>query len=629
MTILSLTAVTKQFGDDPPIHALRNADLTINPGDFVALEGTSGSGKSTLLNILALIDTPTSGRYEIGGQPAPLPERDRARLRSDMFGFVFQSFHLMPRRSALENVELGLLYRKIPRAQRQEAARKQLIAVGLADRIDVATAKLSGGERQRVAIARATIGNASILLADEPTGNLDSATGTTILDQLAQLNRDGTTIVMVTHDANVAARASTRTRMSDGQLTSHHRTEPFDATNQGNRHVVPGFASRLAMTDMLRESWRALGTRPGRSALLVAGVAFAVALVTITLGLAQTASAQVSESFDSRRNTEVTVGVPLTTATEGTTGIPVEPEERLKQIAGVVESGLLEQYDDVDVRLPTSTAPAKAPLNAGSPNLLDALDAVATWAPGHDKTLGPHEVIVGANLAADLELGPLELDPTIDIGGTIFRAVALLEDGGRSPALPASLLITTEDADIRPDPIAARVFITTVPGAARQVADQVPLALDPIDPDRFEIAAPVDPSTLREAIQSDVRAALLALTVVAFLASILGVANAMLLSVIERVGELGLRRAIGARPVHILGQTTLESVVVGFLGGLAGFLGGLAAVLVVTIVKQWQPVFDFRIAPIAVIGGALVGALGGLPASLRSSRIQPADALRR
>jgi macrolide transport system ATP-binding/permease protein len=161
------------------------------------------------------------------------------------------------------------------------------------------------------------------------------------------------------------------------------------------------------------------------------------------------------------------------------------------------------------------------------------------------------------------------------------------------------------------------------------VAAQAPLAIDPVRPEQIEVQAPIDPSQLRAAVQADVRVSLFAFTVVACIVATLGVANAMLMGVIERIGEFGLRRAIGARPAHILGQTALESTFVGLTGGVAGFCVGLGAVLAVTIQQGWQPVLDLRLVPLALVGGAIVGSLGGLPASIRASRIQPADALRR
>jgi len=205
----------------------------------------------------------------------------------------------------------------------------------------------------------------------------------------------------------------------------------------------------------------------------------------------------------------------------------------------------------------------------------------------------------------------------------------IVSDGGRIPDMVNALVTGQRDLDLVGPSAQARLLLTTAQGAAQQVAGQLPTAVRPQDPGSVTVSAPVDPSTLQRDIKGDVRSVLLALSVVALLASILGVANSMLLGVIERIGELGLRRAIGARSVHILCQSGLESLLVGVLGGLVGLMLGLATILAITIAQRWAPVIDLRIAPLAVAGGALVGMVGGLPASLRASRIHPADALRR
>ncbi len=204
------------------LRALGGVSLAIRPGEFVALVGASGSGKSTLMNILGCLDRPTSGTYLLGGQDVSrLSRAERARLRNRKLGFVFQSFNLLSRHTALENVELPLLYAGVPTWQRHERARQMLARMGLADRADHRPSQLSGGEQQRVAIARALVNNPELLLADEPTGNLDSVTGAGILAEFERLNvEQGQTILLVTHDASVAAHAPRVITMKDGLVVS-------------------------------------------------------------------------------------------------------------------------------------------------------------------------------------------------------------------------------------------------------------------------------------------------------------------------------------------------------------------------------------------------------------------------
>jgi len=202
------------------VHALRGVTLTIQAGEFVALMGASGSGKSTLLHLLGCLDTATSGHYRLEGREvSALSSDERARLRNQRIGFIFQNFNLLPRLSALENVALPLLYRKNTHAAHREAA-QALARVGLAERAHHPPNALSGGERQRVAIARALVTQPAILLADEPTGNLDSATGADIMALLSELVREGRTLLLVTHDAALAAHAHRQLRMRDGRMVT-------------------------------------------------------------------------------------------------------------------------------------------------------------------------------------------------------------------------------------------------------------------------------------------------------------------------------------------------------------------------------------------------------------------------
>ena len=203
------------------VPVLRGVDLEVAAGEWVAILGPSGSGKSTLLNILGLLDRPNRGTYELEGEDVSrLGDARQAELRNRHIGFVFQSFQLLPRTSALENVATPLVYRRVRRADRLTAARHALEAVGLADRADHDPGELSGGETQRVAIARALVTDPALLLADEPTGNLDTASGGEVLALLGRLHEQGRTIVVITHEPSVAALADRRLNLHDGQLTA-------------------------------------------------------------------------------------------------------------------------------------------------------------------------------------------------------------------------------------------------------------------------------------------------------------------------------------------------------------------------------------------------------------------------
>jgi putative ABC transport system ATP-binding protein len=217
--VVELRGVSRTFDRDPPVYALREVDLTISPAEWLAIVGPSGSGKSTLLNVLGLLDRPTSGTYLFEGVDTnDLDDLSRAGVRGRRIGFIFQAFHLLPHRSVLENVMLAELYVGAPRRGRAQRARAALDRVGLGDRADFLPTRLSGGQRQRAAIARALMAEPTVLLCDEPTGNLDSSSAANVLEILGQLTRGGLTLIVITHDDQVAARADRQVRIVDGRL---------------------------------------------------------------------------------------------------------------------------------------------------------------------------------------------------------------------------------------------------------------------------------------------------------------------------------------------------------------------------------------------------------------------------
>lgn len=221
--VVELIDVSRVFDTTPPVHALRDVNLAIAEGEYVSISGPSGSGKSTLLNLLGLLDRPTSGTYLLDGiDTSDLGDRRRASVRGQRIGFVFQAFHLLNTRTVLDNVVVGQIYNRIPRTERKPRAIAALERVGLGHRIDFRPDRLSGGERQRVAIARAIAHSPSVLLCDEPTGNLDSATTESIMALFEDLHRvDGLTLVVITHDEAVSARAPRTVNIIDGLLTEY------------------------------------------------------------------------------------------------------------------------------------------------------------------------------------------------------------------------------------------------------------------------------------------------------------------------------------------------------------------------------------------------------------------------
>ncbi len=235
--MITLRGISRTFEvGGRPVHALRDVDLEVGAGEYVSIMGPSGSGKSTLLNLIGCLDRPTSGSYLLDGREvAGLSELELSRVRRHKIGFVFQFFHLVPRLTALQNVELPLVFAGVDPRERRRRAEAALAAVGLSERAGHRPDQLSGGERQRVAIARATIMAPALVLADEPTGNLDTAAGGEIIELLERMNAGGLTLLIVTHDPAVGGRARRRVRISDGRIVADERAKPEPVGGGGGR----------------------------------------------------------------------------------------------------------------------------------------------------------------------------------------------------------------------------------------------------------------------------------------------------------------------------------------------------------------------------------------------------------
>lgn len=642
--VIELQKVCKQYGSEPAVHALVDVDLTLDRGEWLAITGPSGAGKSTLLNIIGCLDHPTRGSYFFDGiDTARLTDKQRAGLRSQRIGFVFQAFHLLPYRTVLENVMLAEVYRKHLNSGRRDRALAALERVGLSHRVDFSPMKLSGGEKQRVAIARALVGSPSLLLCDEPTGNLDSKSSAALLDLLGKLNRDGLTLITVTHDENVASRAVRRVHVIDGSLT--------DVTSEENRKSakvpakapvkLPKLRSGITIRDLLNEAIAGMFARPVRMMLTVLGIVIGLTALVATLGLTRTAGNRIISQFDQLAATELFIKARpgRTTGIIDPRAIPWDAPTRLRRLNGVVAAGTMSEVDIGNSLV--SSSPVKDPQNqsafklavyAASPDLFRAVRAELETGQlpdlGHSKR-ADRVAVLGPDAARRLGITGLEQLPSISIGDYLYLVTGILRDVARKPELLGSVII--------PEGTARRYFglagpgtvvVETKIGAAYLIADQSRLALRPDDPRVLKLEVPQEPKRVRDEVQTDLNVMFLMLGALSLIVGAIGIANITLVGVMERTGEIGLRRAIGATRGHIAAQFLFESASMGVIGGIIGASVGVFIVVAVSAYQVWTPVLDPEVPLLAPIVGGVIGLLSGTYPALRAAHLEPVDAFR-
>ncbi|MFH1477521.1 MAG: ABC transporter permease [Verrucomicrobiota bacterium] len=662
--MIQLTNITKTYDlGEVAVHALRGVSLSIMPGEFVAIMGPSGSGKSTLLHILGLLDVPDTGSYRLlDNEVARLSDNELAALRNSTLGFVFQHFNLLARTSALENTILPMLYAAGHRVKNTEKARRRLTEVGLGDRLGHKPNELSGGQQQRVAIARALIHDPRIILADEPTGNLDSASAEEILEILTGLNRQGITVIMVTHEADIAAHARRIIRMRDGVIQTDERNlsvpetgrqktlkSTSDEKNAFDRMIAPRpppFAILRELPHDFRQAWRALKANKVRSFLSMLGILIGVTAVIAMLAIGTGARQSIKEQL----------------ASMGSNLLAIRPGAR--RTGGVAhEAGIVTRFtpqDVTDIRAAiraakhtAGTVYGRGQVVFGNKNWNTRVQGVEpeyTVMRAAQPTIGrffttnemkkrARVVVLGMTLVRELFGEANPLGEYVKINKVNFQVVGILPEKGASgwfdqddivviPLTTAMFRLLGKDYL---DSIDVEISSAEEMEAAQEAMRELIVRthrLPPSQTNSFEIR---NMAEIQEALTETSRTMawlLASIAAVSLLVGGIGIMNIMLVSVTERTREIGIRKAVGARQRDILAQFLTEALVVSVLGGGLGILLGWLISTLVSNLAGWPALVTPFSILLAVGFSCLVGVVFGLWPATKAARLNPIDALR-
>jgi len=692
--IIRVERVTRTYHvGDVDVHALRDVSLTVEAGEFVAIMGHSGSGKSTLMAVLGCLDRPSTGRYFFEGvDVAGLEEPDRARLRSERLGFVFQSFNLLARTSAIENVALPLFYSAsgpVNAASRVERARAALMLLGLGDYERNTPGQLSGGQQQRVAIARALINSPGLLLADEPTGNLDTRTSHEIMETLTRLNREqGVTIIVVTHESDIAAYADRILIMRDGQIISDTRN-PKPAKPRRSLAAATVQPPRVAGTAARRThafwafgrmivaaAMQAIHRNMMRSALTMLGVFIGVAALIAMVAVGQGANEAVRKQIE-RLGTNLMVVVPGARTMGGMRGglgssstLTTTDAHAIRRESTAVNevSYLIRQSGQVQVGNQNWTTSIQG-VSANYPPLTNWRIDVGREISPEDEASAALVVVIGQTVAKQL-FGESQtpIGALMQVKGVPLRVIGVLNSKGQTPFGQdqddvVMIPFTTAERKVLgvaspsqaqaalnwiypspPNPYDLKPHLagyvnqiyvqavnqSEVQSAIREVTEILARRhhIKPGDDNDFSIR---NLSQVAETAESSSRIMALLLAAVASISLVvggIGIMNILLVSVTERTREIGLRMAIGARRMHVLLQFLAEAVLLSVTGGVAGIAMGVAFSLAISMFAGWAT----PISTAAIAGGflfsAAVGIFFGYYPARKAAHLDPIEALR-
>ena len=646
--LIELENIRKTYvtGGGVEVHALRNVSLTVYPGEFVAFMGASGSGKSTLMNIVGCLDRPSAGSYRFSGHDVSTFDSDSlAWLRREAFGFIFQSYNLLATSTAEENVEIPAVYAGLMPAERKRRADALLASLGLGDRLDHRPSQLSGGQQQRVCIARALINGGKIILADEPTGALDSKSGAEVMALLKDLSDKGHTVVLITHDAKVAAHANRVIEIQDGAVLKDSAAQwvpqgalspAFDLVPiEEVRSPVPFWAGT---SEALRMALRALRANVFRTVLtllgIVIGVSSVVAMLAIGEGAKNSLIAQIGQM-----GTNLLVVRPQMRNGRGYNGtivtLTAADAEEIAKLANVGSavpestSSATVRFNEVDYQTQID-----ATTNALPPTRSWPL-AAGTFFSGDDQLSYAAVAVLGQT--AQSALFPDGSDPIgkyVLINNVPFQVIGTMSPKGASANGNDSddvIFVPLTTGMLR---ISGQRFVRSITVAVTDLTrmNAVQNAVTTLLTERhsgkqdFQIRNMADVIETATVAQDTMTMLLGSVAAISLIVGGIGVMNIMLVSVAERTREIGIRMATGARQRDILQQFLLEAVVVSGIGGVIGVLGGVAVGLAI---RAFGTATAFTLGPTLLAFGcaAVTGLVFGYFPARKAARLDPVVAL--
>ena len=645
--LIALRGVGREFpAGDTAVAVLQDVNLTIHAGEMVAIIGPSGSGKSTLMNIIGCLDQPSRGSYQVLGRETGAMSADElARLRREHFGFVFQRYQLLGGLSAQGNVEIPAIYAGLAAAERHERAASLLARLGLAERMEHKPGQLSGGQQQRVSIARALMNGGSVVLADEPTGALDSATGEQVMQILQELNAAGHTIILVTHDAKVAAHARRVIEIADGRITRDSAAENPATAAPAPAAAAPAAPRPLAawfmrLREAARMATRAMFAHRMRTLLTMLGIIIGIVSVTLVNAIGEGAKQKIladlsafgtntisifpGASFGDRRADAIRT---LTAAdAEALAQLPfVHSATPQVQASVTVRRGNVEKTASVSGVAPQYFEVRGKPLAAGRLFEQEDVARLALDAVIDDSTrqnlFQPHENPLGQVLILGTVpvrvigvIGKETSDMGFDLGNTIWLPYSSVM--GR---ITGSQTLENITVRIKDDWAThyAEAQITELLTRRHGSKDFFTSNSDTI-------------RTMVEKTTFTIQLFISSIAVISLIVGGIGVMNIMLVSVTERTPEIGIRMAVGARRGDILQQFLIEAVLVCLLGGLLGIALAIGAGTAIThFSKEFTLVFSAPAIALAVACSTLIGVVFGFWPARNAARLNPVEALSR